>query len=153
MIGKESLQLVKRSRPAFVFGTRRRAFAGQKTGPQRVGVWIFAGPQCPAHNIPRGITIPRIEGRALFACPRLQVSVNGIQAPYGRTLSLKAGAATLGRSSASRVRPMCRMAATMAPMIGAAMYSQTWVKLPVATMGPSARARPCDSDGPDSARR
>src|SRR5882672_6577202 len=44
------------------------------------------------------------------------------------------------RSWASRARPVCRMAATIAPTIGADRYSQASLKLPVATIGPSARA-------------
>src|SRR4030081_2897019 len=44
------------------------------------------------------------------------------------------------RSWASRARPMCTMAATMAPTIGAVRYSQASLKLPVAIIGPSARA-------------
>src|SRR6266849_8429522 len=43
-------------------------------------------------------------------------------------------------SCASRTRLVCRMAATMAPTIGAERYSQASLKLPVATIGPSARA-------------
>lgn len=35
---------------------------------------------------------------------------------------------------------MCRTAATMAPTIGAVRYSQASLNLPVATIGPSARA-------------
>src|ERR1700694_3329448 len=43
-------------------------------------------------------------------------------------------------SSARRARPVCRRAAMMAPTIGAVRYSQASLKLPVATIGPSARA-------------
>src|SRR3954454_19003589 len=50
------------------------------------------------------------------------------------------GSEAVVRSWASRTRPVCTMAATMAPTIGAVRYSQASLKLPVATIGPSARA-------------
>src|SRR6202022_3810206 len=43
-------------------------------------------------------------------------------------------------SRARRTRPVCKIAAMMAPTIGAVRYSQASLKLPVATIGPSARA-------------
>src|SRR5258708_15942516 len=50
------------------------------------------------------------------------------------------GSAAAFPSWTSRARPVCTMAATMAPTIGAVRYSQASPKLPVATIGPSARA-------------
>src|ERR1700676_5481815 len=50
------------------------------------------------------------------------------------------GSPATTRSCVSRVTPMCTMAATMAPTIGAVTYSQASLKLPGATIGPSARA-------------
>src|SRR5216683_1514675 len=65
------------------------------------------------------------------------MSSNGIHSA-GVWAALRGSAAI--PSWASRARPVCRMAATMAPTIGAVTYSHASLKLPVATIGPSARA-------------
>jgi len=55
--------------------------------------------------------------------------------------AMLAGSDVVGRFWEScRARPVCRMAATMAPTIGAVRYSQASLKLLVAIIGPSARA-------------
>ncbi len=99
------------------------------------------------HNDRRAILQMGIEIIDTTACqPKLTVLATrpAGQLSSGRSDAHSAGVAAacavIRCSRASRVSPRCTKAAITAPTSGAIMYSHASVKLPVATIGPSARA-------------